>query len=173
MFFNSFTIKIFWYFDVCNSNVILQCSKIIISQKSLMIGIKIIKSREQCWLYWTDCETKVAIFWDFSGIRVDRMVSLRVFWGNWFCFLEWMEQYSVHSALDSRMNGINRIRFTRNTQNKLLGGLSLHSNSVQQQNVTLHCHQTILSVSSQATSARTIPILEYMFCWKPSFLLFG
>ena len=30
----------------------------------------------------TDCETKGAIFWDFSGIRVARKVGLCVFSGD-------------------------------------------------------------------------------------------
>ena len=57
-----------------------------------------------------------AFFWDYSGIGILRIDGVRVLLGV-LGFRNETEHYSVHSAPDSRMNRMNGIGFTRNTQN--------------------------------------------------------
>ena len=47
-----------------------------------------------------------AFFWDFSGIGILGIDSIRVLLGA-LPFSERMEYHSVHSVLDSRMNRMN------------------------------------------------------------------
>ena len=57
-----------------------------------------------------------AFFWDYSGIGILGIDGDRVLLEH-IPFPEWTECYSVHSAPNSRMNRMNRIRFMRNRQN--------------------------------------------------------
>ena len=70
-------------------------------------------------------ETRGAFLWDYSGIGILGKDGYRVLLEH-IPFSEWTECYSVHSALNSRMN---RIRFTRNRQNVCsFGGIILAGN---------------------------------------------
>ena len=58
-----------------------------------------------------------AFFWDYSGIGILGIDGFCVLLGA-ILFSEWTEYHSVHSAPDSRMNRMEGIRFTLNTQNR-------------------------------------------------------
>ena len=65
-------------------------------------------------------KTKGAFVWEYSRIRVDGMVSLCVVLGDLFHFGNEQNYIPFILLLIAEiMNGINRIWFTRNTQNKL------------------------------------------------------
>ena len=62
-----------------------------------------------------------SVFWDYSGIGLLAIDSIRVHLGA-IPFPEETEYHSIHSARESRMNSVNGIQFTRNTQNTLSFG---------------------------------------------------
>ena len=76
-------------------------------------------------------------------------------------FSERMEYHSVHSAPDSRMNGMNGIQFTRNRQNtrssgKFFGGKS--NAAVMFSHLCFWTHERVRRRgSSKVTSAMSIP----------------
>ena len=68
-----------------------------------------------------------ALFRDYSGIGLLGIGGIRVLLGA-IPFSESTEYHSVHSSPDSRMNRLNGIRFTWNTQNKRSFGKFLAGN---------------------------------------------
>ena len=68
-----------------------------------------------------------AFFWNYSGIGTLGIDGICVLLGA-IPFSEWMEYHSVHSALDSRMNRIEGMRFTGNRQNMRSFGKCLAGN---------------------------------------------
>ena len=68
-----------------------------------------------------------AFFWDYSGIGILGIDGICILLGA-IPFSEWTEYHSVHSAPDSRMKGMKRIRFTRNRQNTCSFGKFLAGN---------------------------------------------
>lgn len=98
------------------------------------------------------------IFWgDYSGVRIDRLSSLCVFFGI----------YPVHSALYRRTNEINNTVYLEYTEYVFFGDYFGAKIVCRHQNVSLSCVQTIPSIRSQVTSARTIPFSEYTLFWLP------
>ena len=83
-------------------------------------------------------KNKVAFFWDYSGIGILGIDGICVLFGT--------ENHSVHSAPDSRMNRMEGIRFTRNTQNTRSFGKLLAGNLTRPLAAGFHS-------SSQVTSA--------------------
>ena len=93
-----------------------------------------------------------AFFWDYSGIGILGI--------DGFCFLlgailfsEWTEYHSVHSAPDSRMNRMEGMRFTLNTQNTRSFGKILAGNPSRPLSPIAPGRHG----SSQVTSAMGIP----------------
>ena len=103
----------------------------------------------------TSKSTKGAFFWDYSGIGILGIDGIRVLLGA-IPFSESTEYHSVHSASDSRINRMNGIRFTRNTQNKRSFGKFLAGNPTRPP-VPVAWLPVGRRSSSQVTSAMSIP----------------
>ena len=99
-----------------------------------------------------NANTKGTFFWDYSGIGILGIDDICVLLGA-IPFSEWTEYHSVHSALESRMNRMEGMRFTRNIQNTLSFGKFLAGNPTRPLSPVAPGRHG----SSQVTSAMGIP----------------